>query len=258
MSWEENCYDVWNPSACTLAWVPGRQKRSTTRDIIVLTRSTDRKTPTLSTASKIDYQKALQEDHTGTQGPQQLAITNTTIQQHYHNTNTTEQQTTTTTTTSATKWSLEQLCFGGWILLGIMTNIFKIPVSRRSTNAPFCLWSLNHNIVLLLLLKHLVLQNQAEQQSSSSTSTTVTFPVIMERMNRHSLILFLIANLLTGLVNLTIPTLDISDGWALLIIFGYITAVGIVSLILEDVVSPLLRSSSKGSRDKESKTTKAE
>ena len=99
MSWEENCYDVWNPSACTLAWVPGRQKRSTTRDIIVLTRSTDRKTPTLSTARKIDYQKALQEDHTGTQGLQQLAITNTTIQQYYHNTNTTEQQTTTTTTT---------------------------------------------------------------------------------------------------------------------------------------------------------------
>jgi phosphatidylinositol glycan class W len=48
--------------------------------------------------------------------------------------------------------------------------------------------------------------------------------------------LFLIANLLTGLVNLTVPTLEVSDPWALLIVFGYICTVGIAALLLDHVL----------------------
>ena len=148
---------------------------------------------------------------------------------------------TTTNSIVSSSRSLELLCVGGWSLLAILTNLLDIPVSRRSTNASFCLWCLSHNVTLLILLKHLVVKPPRQQQQCG-------FPVIMERMNKHGLPIFLIANLLTGLVNLTVPTLDVSDGKALLVLFGYVSSIGIVAILLEDVVAPLLRSSSQSKK----------
>jgi phosphatidylinositol glycan class W len=119
--------------------------------------------------------------------------------------------------TVASKWSMEKLCGVLWAVLAVVTRV--IPVSRRSTNISFCLWALAHNVLLLVLLKYVVVHPP--------------LPLVLERLNRNGLALFLIANLLTGLVNLTIPTLDISDGWALLILFGYISVVGVAALLLD-------------------------
>lgn len=97
-----------------------------------------------------------------------------------------------------------------------------LPVSRRSTNAPFCLWASAHNIVLLATYQSLLLDGK--------------IPLVFETVNRHGMPMFLIANLLTGLVNLTIPTLEISDGPALLIVFGYICTIGVAATLLDLVI----------------------
>jgi hypothetical protein len=45
----------------------------------------------------------------------------------------------------------------------------------------------------------------------------------------------LIANLLTGLANLTISTLEVRDPWAFLVVFTYISVVGAAALMLDQV-----------------------
>jgi phosphatidylinositol glycan class W len=58
--------------------------------------------------------------------------------------------------------------------------------------------------------------------------------------------MFLIANLLTGLVNLTVPSLDISDLLALVIVFDYLLCVvGIAALLLDWIFDRLRERKSK-------------
>jgi phosphatidylinositol glycan class W len=106
-----------------------------------------------------------------------------------------------------------------------------LPVSRRSTNAPFCLWAAAHNMVLLASFQSILLNGK--------------IPVVFDTVNRHGLAMFLIANLLTGLVNLSIPTLQISDGPALLIVFGYVCLIGAAAMLLD-----LLIGKKKGGKEK--------
>eukprot|EP00980_Cylindrotheca_fusiformis_P005882 scaffold1233_cov111-Cylindrotheca_fusiformis.AAC.8 len=99
-----------------------------------------------------------------------------------------------------------------------------LPVSRRSTNAPFCLWVSAHNVFLLSMFQLFLLDRK--------------LPIVFETVNRHGMPMFLIANLLTGLVNLTIPTLEISDEVALWIVFDYICLVGAAAILLDLVIGP--------------------
>ncbi len=56
---------------------------------------------------------------------------------------------------------------------------------------------------------------------------------VLGAFNRNGLAIFLLANLLTGLVNLTIPTLDIKDPLALGILLGYGSILTSVALLLD-------------------------
>ncbi|KAL3929758.1 MAG: hypothetical protein SGBAC_012071 [Bacillariaceae sp.] len=96
-----------------------------------------------------------------------------------------------------------------------------IDVSRRSTNLTFCLWVAAHNVLLLTVYEMILVQNGG------------SLPIVLETVNRVGLPIFLIANLLTGLVNLTIPTLEVADGLALWIVFGYICLVGGAAMLVD-------------------------
>ena len=48
---------------------------------------------------------------------------------------------------------------------------------------------------------------------------------LLEALNRHPLSVFLLANLLTGAVNLSIDTMDVSDGGAAVLLAAYMVVV---------------------------------
>ena len=109
-----------------------------------------------------------------------------------------------------------------WILHQVMV-VMGIRASRRSTNATFCVWTLSHNITVLTLLCIASVENEV--------------PPIFNAVNRNGLTVFVVANLLTGLVNLSMNTLAASDQVALLIVFLYLCVVGCFSLMLDYFVT---------------------
>jgi hypothetical protein len=72
-------------------------------------------------------------------------------------------------------------------------------------------------------------------------SSIVVVPPVAAAANRHGMAVFLVANLLTGLVNLTVPTLEVDDPYALLVVFGYVCIVGGAALVLDAVFPPKKR-----------------
>ena len=95
-----------------------------------------------------------------------------------------------------------------------------IDVSRRTTNAVFCIWTLLVNMLQLFTIQLAFERNRK-------------LPMLFDAVNRHGLICFIVANLLTGAVNLSINTLEVSDSVAFLILLGYIGIVGALAIILD-------------------------
>jgi phosphatidylinositol glycan class W len=111
-----------------------------------------------------------------------------------------------------------------WLLAFLLAQ--AIPVSRRSTNVTFCVWTLAHNTLLLALLE-------------AATSSMTSPPIFMNAMNRHGLLVFVVANLLTGLVNLTFDTLHASDAIALVLLTMYLSCVCGFAVLLDPVLALL-------------------
>jgi glucosaminylphosphatidylinositol acyltransferase len=103
-------------------------------------------------------------------------------------------------------------------------------VSRRSTNAVFCAWVLFVNILLLVAIYTAIV-------FFSLLKTYSTFylepPPILAAVNRNGLSTFIVANLLTGLVNLSVNTLAVQNGTAIGILTLYVSAVGLIGVFLD-------------------------
>ena len=110
---------------------------------------------------------------------------------------------------------------GVWILLFVLSTNYKyglsLSVSRRLANLPYFLWIAAFNSTQILafcaietlffpaLNKSGTNQKEEEEVYKASTSR------VLEAFNRNGLFIFLIANLMTGVVNLTVPTLHVTD-----------------------------------------------
>lgn len=98
-------------------------------------------------------------------------------------------------------------------------------VSRRLANIGYLLWILFCSYIMLgslllpLLAVHLI--KFAVHRKDKSYSISYGVPKILEAINYNGLAFFLIANLLTGLVNICIPTLEVSTVNSLLILHLY-------------------------------------
>ena len=88
-----------------------------------------------------------------------------------------------------------------WILLCALTMGLQLPISRRSSNLPFVLWALAHNSTILCSIHFVV-------ECSTSGKSPPTIPRLLCAVNRHGLVVFLLSNILTGSVNLTMDTLN--------------------------------------------------
>ncbi|ETI24008.1 hypothetical protein G647_05815 [Cladophialophora carrionii CBS 160.54] len=117
-------------------------------------------------------------------------------------------------------------------LYTLSTNLhtFNLSVSRRLANLPYVLWVVAFNTAQLFLFGNLV--EAARTPPVTATAATAT-STILRVFNGNGLAAFLIANLLTGLVNLSFNTLDMSPAKAMALLIGYALVVTAVALGLD-------------------------
>ncbi|OAA55316.1 GPI anchor biosynthesis protein [Niveomyces insectorum RCEF 264] len=104
--------------------------------------------------------------------------------------------------------------------------------SRRLANLPYVLWVLAFNtqqLTLFALVDRLVVGRSpdadavadAARDAAHDAAHDAATSTVLRAYNRNGLFLFLVANLLTGLVNLTVPTLDVRPAAALGLLLAY-------------------------------------
>lgn len=124
-----------------------------------------------------------------------------------------------------------------WALLFAFSTAYfglGLRVSRRLANLPYVLWvnAFNNAQLLLFCLIETVYFPEAYRTQASAMATK-SASQIMQSFNKNGLVVFLIANLMTGLVNLSLKTLDMSSLGAMAVLVGYSACVTGVALLLD-------------------------
>ncbi|KAF6818713.1 gpi-anchored wall transfer protein [Colletotrichum sojae] len=102
----------------------------------------------------------------------------------------------------------------------------NLSVSRRMANLPYILWTAAFNSTQILAycvvdtIFFPSFYNAADPKAEKEAYENATSKVF-RAYNRNGLFLFLIANLLTGLVNMTVPTLDVGPLATMSILVAY-------------------------------------
>ncbi|KAK4191871.1 GWT1-domain-containing protein [Podospora australis] len=102
-------------------------------------------------------------------------------------------------------------------------------VSRRMANLPYVLWVAAFNSALLfgfMLVDCIFFGNfyNAKDKKAEKEAYETATSRILRAYNRNGLAVFLLANLLTGLVNMTVPTLDVGSVATMGILAAYLLA----------------------------------
>lgn len=132
----------------------------------------------------------------------------------------------------------------GWTILFTLNSTYafgygaNIPVSRRLANMPYVLWVVAFNIAqlfLFCLIETLLFPAVHRSSAKEGEAERVSFATspIMAAFNKNGLAIFLVANLLTGAVNLSVHTLDASTTQAMAILVGYAAVIAGVALGLD-------------------------
>lgn len=133
-------------------------------------------------------------------------------------------------------WSL------GWFVLYSLCTDYKygagLTVSRRMANLPYMLWVVAFNSVLVLAFAVVdTFLFPAFYKATDSKTEKEAYEIATSRVlrayNRNGLPVFLVANLLTGLVNLTVPTLDVGAGTTMAILLAYMVALTGFAVVLD-------------------------
>ncbi|KAI9171668.1 GPI-anchored wall transfer protein [Paramyrothecium foliicola] len=131
---------------------------------------------------------------------------------------------------------------GIWVGLYYISTDYKYgfgwSVSRRLANLPYVLWVAAFNSVQLLAFCIIdsvffpAFYNATDVKTEKEAYETATSPVL-RAFNRNSLALFLLANLLTGLVNMTVRTLEATPVVSVAILLAYSATVTGVAVVLD-------------------------
>ncbi|CAK1357489.1 GPI-anchored wall transfer protein 1 [Cercospora beticola] len=125
--------------------------------------------------------------------------------------------------------------FSTWAMWRYGPRLF---VSRRMANLAYVCWVCAFNYGQLLLFNVIEagmfpnLYNAKTKEAEQTRIREATSPV-MRAYNRNGLAIFLLANLLTGLVNMTMPTIHMADVPAMTVLVSYMAVLTGVALVLD-------------------------
>ncbi|KAK2864941.1 Glucosaminyl phosphatidylinositol (GlcN-PI) nositol acylation protein, partial [Arthroderma sp. PD_2] len=131
-----------------------------------------------------------------------------------------------------------------WIVLFTLNSSYfygygaRIPVSRRLANMPYVFWvnafNLTH-MLLFCLIETVVFPSvdKATNKKEEVEQCEIATSRVMRAFNKNGLLIFLIANLLTGAVNLGMNTLDARRELAMAVLMGYSIILTGVALALD-------------------------
>ncbi|KAK2036392.1 GPI-anchored wall transfer protein 1 [Colletotrichum somersetense] len=129
-----------------------------------------------------------------------------------------------------------------WAGLFFLTTSYSygdgLSVSRRLANLPYVLWTAAFNSAQLLAyavvdtLFFPSSYNATDAKAEREAYETATSRVL-RAYNRNGLFLFLVANVLTGLINMTVPTLHVGPLAAMSILIAYSGAITGIALGLD-------------------------
>jgi hypothetical protein len=135
---------------------------------------------------------------------------------------------------------LTLICVLLWFATLLCENLFG--VSRRLANIGYITWVLAFSITMLVslvsielltLALNVVLQANMKNKRDRPLHFTISYvPLILEAINYNGLLFFLLANLLTGLINICVQTLTVGVLQSLSIICGYIFLLCSVTVLL--------------------------
>lgn len=129
----------------------------------------------------------------------------------------------------------------------IVDTCYSYSVSRRTANLLYVIWVSAYNCTFLFIyymierwtwgpIESNVLTTEDEdidvKSDISAMNNSDRVPLTLQAVNENSLILFVVANLLTGLINLTYNTLDSSPWESVAILGGYVLILSGFTLIL--------------------------
>lgn len=131
------------------------------------------------------------------------------------------------------KLLIQALLHSALFLLSTTVHGFNLNVSRRLANLPYTLWIVAFNNFQLLLFGLVESVGPSFSYLPHDTERVRHATSFLLRVfNSNGLVVFLVANLLTGLVNLTVNTLDTGDLAAMGILVAYAAAVTGVAVAL--------------------------
>lgn len=133
------------------------------------------------------------------------------------------------------KWSFIWFVFSVWCLWNYGPHLF---VSRRMANCAYVCWVCAFNFAQLLLFCAIEMLMFPALYRSKSKAIEKTMAAdatskVLHAFNRNGLALFLLANMLTGAVNLYVETWHMSDTGAMAILVGYIATLATVGVLLD-------------------------
>lgn len=125
-----------------------------------------------------------------------------------------------------------------WSILYLITTDYRgcnLTVSRRMANLPYVLWvsAFNCGQLFAFCALEAIFFPKASAPKSEEEAYQFATSKVLHAFNRNGLAVFLVANLLTGLVNLTVDTLLAEDVGAMVILIGYCVAVTGVAVGLD-------------------------
>lgn len=129
-----------------------------------------------------------------------------------------------------------------WVSVFFATTSFNyglgLQVSRRLANLPYLCWVAAFNcsqLLLFCIIETFIfpdvwsVTDQAVVKRESDKATSK----ILKAFNRNGLAIFLLANLLTGLVNLTLDTLSMGNLGAMSVLLGYAGILTFIAVALD-------------------------